>query len=202
MKLVPRQRRRAPAPLNSEAEASIRFIRSTMERAGSFTAVPGWGGVAMGVTALGAAGLAHRATSPAAWLAIWFVEAVLACAIGVWAIRAKANRSGTPLFAGAARRFALTLSPPIIAGAIGTMAIARDGRMGLLPGIWLTLYGAGVITGGAASVRAVPVLGLLLMAVGAAAFFTPPTWGDAWLALGFGGLQILFGIYIARRHGG
>ena len=127
---------------------------------------------------------------------------MLACAIGVWAIRAKANRSGTPLFAGAARRFALTLSPPIIAGAIGTMAIARDGRMGLLPGIWLTLYGAGVVTGGAASVRAVPVLGLLLMATGTAAFFTPAAWGDAWLALGFGGLQILFGVYIARRHGG
>lgn len=193
---------RIPPALDSEAESSIRFIRSTMERAASFTAVPGWGGVAMGVTALLAAWLAQRTTTPSTWLAVWLVEAVLACAIGVWAVGAKARRSDTPLFAGTARRFAMTLAPPIVAAAIATVALARDGQMGLLPPIWLTLYGAGVITGGATSVRAVPVLGLLFMATGAAAFFTPPSWGNTWLALGFGGLQIVFGVYIARRHGG
>ena len=202
MKLAPRTRRRTPAALDSEAEQSIRFIRSTMERAASFTAVPGWGGAAMGATALAAAWLAHGAATPSAWLAIWLVEAVLACAIGIWAIRAKAHRSGTPLFAGATRRFAMTLSPPIVAGAIATVALARENQMAPLPGLWLTLYGAGVITGGASSVRAVPLLGLLILATGAAAFFTPPAWGDAWLALGFGILQTAFGVYIARRHGG
>ncbi|HKQ18196.1 MAG TPA: hypothetical protein VJW75_00485 [Candidatus Eisenbacteria bacterium] len=193
---------RTPPALDSEAESSIRFIRSTMERAASFTAVPGWGGVAMGVTALVAAWLASRATTSSAWLAVWLVEAVLACGIGVWAVAAKARRSDTPLFAGTARRFATTLAPPIVAAAIATVALARDGQVGLLPPIWLTLYGAGVITGGAASVPAVPVLGLLFMATGAAAFFTPPSWGNTWLAIGFGGLQIVFGVYIARRHGG
>ena len=193
---------RTPPALDSEAESSIRFIRSTMERAASFTAVPGWGGVAMGVTALLAAWLASRATTSSAWLAVWLVEAVLACAIGVWAVGAKARRSGSPLFAGAVRRFAMTLAPPIVAGAIATVALARNGLVGLLPPIWLTLYGAGVITGGATSVRAVPVLGLLFMATGTAAFFTPPSWGNSWLAVGFGGLQIVFGVYIARRHGG
>jgi len=193
---------RIPPALDTEAESSIRFIRSTMERAASFTAVPGWGGVAMGVTALLAAWLADRAATSSGWLAVWLVEAVLACAIGVWAIRAKARRSGTPLFAGAARRFAMTLSPPMVAAAIATVAFTRTGQVGLLPPIWLTLYGAGVITGGSTSVPAVPVLGLLFMAMGAAAFFTPPSWGNAWLAAGFGGLQIVFGVYIARRHGG
>jgi len=164
--------------------------------------VPGWGGVAMGATALGAAVLAHGAKTPSAWLAIWLLEAVVAGAIGVWSIRAKARRSGTPLFAGATRRFAMTLSPPIVAGAIATMALAREGRIAPLPGLWLTLYGAGVVTGGASSVRAVPLLGFLFMATGAAAFFTPSAWGDAWLAFGFGVLQIVFGVYIARRHGG
>ena len=202
MKLEPPRRLRIPPALDSEAEESIRFIRNAMERASSFTAVPGWGGVAMGSTALAAAVIAHGAKTPSAWLAVWLVEAVVACAIGVWAIRAKAHRSGTPLFAGATRRFAMTLSPPIVAGAIATMAMAREGRMAPLPGLWLTLYGAGVVTGGASSVRAVPLLGLLLMATGAAAFFTPPAWGDAWLAFGFGALQIVFGVYIARRHGG
>ena len=40
------------------------------------------------------------------------------------------------------------------------------------------------------------------MALGAAAFASPSGWGTAFLAAGFGGLQIAFGLVIARRHGG
>jgi hypothetical protein len=173
-----------------------------MERAGSFTAVPGWGGVAMGVTALAAAWLASRAVTPEAWLSTWLVESVAAFLIGCAAIRIKATRSGTPLFDGSARRFAMTLAPPIAAGAIATIALARLGQFGVLPGLWLLLYGAAVVTGGATSVRVVPLLGVSLMALGAIALATPAAWGNAFLALGFGGLQIVFGLYIARRHGG
>jgi hypothetical protein len=191
----------APA-LGAKAEESLRFIRAAMERAGSFTAVPGWGGVAMGVTALAAAGLAGHATTPRAWLAIWVVEAAVAFLIGCWAIRAKSRRSGAPLFAGASRRFVMTFTPPIVAGAVITAAMARAGDTALLPGVWLVLYGAAVATGGAFSVRAVPTLGLSFMAVGAAALSSPPEWGNGYLAAGFGGLQIVFGLYIARRHGG
>lgn len=173
-----------------------------MERAGSFTAVPGWGGMIMGVTALAAAWIASRAVSPEAWLSTWLVESVAAFLIGCLAIRVKAARSGTPLFDGSARRFAMTLAPPIAAGAIVTLALAKTGTMGVLPGLWLLLYGAAVVTGGASSVRAVPLLGVSLMALGAAALAAPPAWGNAFLAAGFGGLQIGFGLYIARRHGG
>lgn len=173
-----------------------------MERAGSFTAVPGWGGVVMGATALVAAWLASRAVTPQAWLSIWLAESVVAFLIGCAAIQIKARRSGTPLFDGSARRFAMTLAPPIAAGAIATIALARLGQTGVLPGLWLLLYGAAVITGGAASVRVVPLLGVSLMALGAAALAAPPAWGNLFLAAGFGGLQIGFGLYIARRHGG
>lgn len=188
--------------LEERAQEHLQYIRTAMERAGSFTAVPGWGGVAMGATALGAAAIASRASTPQAWLSIWLAEAVLAFLIGCAAIRIKATRSGTPLFDGSARRFAMTLAPPILAGAIATLALARAGDFSVLPGLWLLLYGAAVVTGGAASVRAVPLLGLSLMALGAAALFTPPGWGNAWIAAGFGGLQMGFGFDIARRHGG
>ncbi len=188
--------------LDSQAEEQLRYIRMSMERAGSFTAVPGWGGAAMGVTALVAAWIASRAVTAHAWLATWLIEAIVAFLIGCWAIRAKALRFRTPVFGGSARRFAMTMSPPLVAGAIATTSFVRSGQLGTLPGLWLLLYGSAVVAGGASSVRVVPLLGLALMAVGAAALFSPASWGNAYLALGFGVLQIAFGIYIARRHGG
>ena len=191
-----------PAELGSRAIDNLRFIRETMERASSFTAVPGWGGAAMGVSALVAAGISTKAQSPDEWLGIWLAEAFLAVGIGAWSITAKARRFRIPLFAGPARRFLLTLSPPLAAGALATLALQRAGQTALLPGIWLLLYGTAVVTGGAFSVRIVPVMGIGFMLLGAIALFCPSSWGTAFLAVGFGGLQILFGVLIARRHGG
>ena len=188
--------------LDSHAENNIRFIRATMERAASFTAVPGWGGVAMGVSALAAAALAFRARTPGEWLAIWLAEACLAIAIGLWAMARKARRTNTDLYSGPARRFLLTLIPPLVAAAVLTLALERAGHISLLPGVWLLFYGTAIVTGGAMSVRTVLVMGALFMLLGAAALFSPAAWGTAYLAAGFGGLQIGFGIAIARRHGG
>jgi hypothetical protein len=191
-----------PPALGSRAIDNLRFIRETMERASSFTAVPGWGGVAMGVSALAAAALSTRASTPEEWLGVWLAEAFVALAIGVWAITAKARRSNIPLFAGPARRFLLTLSPPLAAGALVTLALQRAGYTAVLPGIWLLLYGTAVVTGGAFAVRIVPVMGVGFMLLGAISFFCPPAWGTAFLAAGFGGLQIVFGALIAKRYGG
>ena len=156
----------------------------------------------MGATALLAAGLAGRASTEREWLRLWVAEAGLAFAIGVWAIYRKARRAPVPLWSGPARKFALALSPSLLAGTLVTAALFRAGSVALLPGIWLLLYGSAVVTGGAFSVRAVPLLGVCFMLLGAAALFSPPAWGDLYLAAGFGGLQIAFGLVIARRHGG
>src|SRR6202050_1663911 len=159
--------RPAPAPgIHEHAIENLRFIRETMERSGSFTAVPGWGGVAMGITALGAAALAERASTSAEWLTTWSGAAVLAIAVGVYAIRRKVRAAQTPLLAAPAQKFAMSLAPPILAGALLTVVLFRAGFTAVLPGLWLTLYGAGVITGGAFSVRIVPVMGICLMACG------------------------------------
>jgi len=100
----------------------------------------------------------------------------------------------------------LGLLPPLFAGALLTAVLLVSGMVallpGVLPGVWLLLYGTGVVTGGAFSVRTVPVMGLGFMALGAVALLAPPSWGDALLAAGFGGLHLLFGAVIAWRHGG
>jgi hypothetical protein len=180
----------------------LEYIRSAMDRAGGFTAVPGVGGALMGATALGCAALAWPVRGTTRWLTIWLVEAVIAAGIGLAATISKARRSGVPLAGPAARRFALAFSPPIAAGAILTVWFVRADLIGALPGCWLLLYGAAVTTGGAMSVRLVPVMGVCFMAAGIVAFIAPAVWGDALLAAGFGGLQILFGVLIARKHGG
>ena len=191
-----------PTPLPARAADNIRFIRDTMERASRFTAVPGAGVAVMGGTALAAAAVSLRAQTPEQWLGVWLADACLAVAIGVWAMARKARRTHTDLFSGPARRFLLSLTPPLGAAAILTLACERMGHFALLPGIWLLLYGAAVVTGGAMSVRTVLVMGALFMLLGAAALASPASWGTAWLAAGFGVLQIAFGVAIARRHGG
>lgn len=188
--------------LDHEARENLRFIRDTMQRSHAFTAVPGWGGLAMGVTALPAAWLAHRAATPDRWLLTWLVEAHLAAAIGLVTLIAKSRASGQPLRGGAARGFALGFTPPLAAGALLTAVFRLEGWTAQLPGVWLLLYGTGVITGGSHSIRLVPIMGALFVGLAVVAFAAPSAGGDFWMALGFGGLQILFGFLIGRRHGG
>jgi hypothetical protein len=180
----------------------LRFIRRTMERGPAFTAVPGWGGVGMGVSALVASGLASTRPAAEGWLAVWLMEAVVAIGVGTWAMRRKARRAGLPLLSGAGRKFALSFLPPALAGALLTFALYRAGHLVLVPGTWLLLYGAAVVTAGTFSVKVVPVMGLCFMALGGAALLAAPAWGDPFLGAGFGGLHVVFGLHIARKHGG
>ncbi|MGH7445804.1 MAG: hypothetical protein ACREKM_13050 [Longimicrobiales bacterium] len=181
---------------------NLRYIRQTMERAGAFTAVPGWGGVAMGISAILAAVIAARQPTVERWLGVWLAGAAIAIVIAAWASARKARQAGVRLLDGPGRKFALSFLPPVLAGAALTLALYRSENVDALPGTWLLLYGAAVVTAGTYSVRIVPVLGVCFMAAGAAALFSPAAWGDVYLAAGFGGLHIVFGTAIARRYGG
>jgi hypothetical protein len=193
---------RDPPALHAHAMENLRFVRETMERAGTFTAVPGWGGVLMGATALAATPLAGPPLQSSRWLAIWLTDAVVAAAIALVMMARKAGRSGAALSAKPGQRFALAYLPPLAAGGVLTAAFAAKGLITLLPGCWLLLYGAAVVNGGAFSVRIVPVMGLCFMVLGALALAAPVAWGHWFLAAGFGGLHIGFGLVIARRYGG
>ena len=196
----------APDPAASDLVPNLaedlRYIRDTMERSAAFTAVSGWGQVLLGFTALAAAALAARQVSPFTWLRIWLAEGILAVAIGLLFCTWKANRRGLPLFSGPARKVALGLAPPLVAGAFLTFLLFRAGLQSALPATWPLLYGAGIMTGGSFSVRIVPVMGVCFMLLGGLSVLAPIAWGNWFLAAGFGGLHILFGLLIARRHGG
>lgn len=191
-----------PTALGDRAMDDLRFIRRTMERGPAFTAVPGWGGVGMGASALVAATIASTRPAAEGWLAVWLAEAAIAVGIGIWAMRRKAHRAGLPLLSGAGRRFALSFLPPAVAGVLLTVALYRAGGLALVPGTWLLLYGAAIVTGGTFSVKVVPVMGLCFMTLGGMALIAAPAWNDLFLAGGFGGLHLVFGLHIARKHGG
>lgn len=192
----------APVPIHEHAAENLRYIRETMERAGSFTAVPGWGGFSMGWIAVIAGGIAAAQTTRSAWMMCWLVAAVAAVLTGSVAMHRKARSKGTPLFNAPGRRFVLSFLPAVVAGSALTVVLAHNQQWDTLPGAWLLLYGTAVTSGGAFSIRLIPAMGACFLVLGVAALLGPPRWGDAWLVAGFGGLQIIFGIIIARRHGG
>jgi hypothetical protein len=192
-----------PQPIHTHAAENLRYIRDAMERASAFTAVPGWGGIGMGVSAIVTAAIAGPPDGSTRWTVVWLVDAAVAATIALVAMTAKARRAGAPLSTTApADRFALAFLPPLVAGMVLTGVFFWLGLATRLPGCWLLLYGTAVATGGAFSVRVVPIMGVCFMALGIAAFNAPVSWGHWWMAAGFGGLQIGFGWLIARRYGG
>jgi hypothetical protein len=190
-----------PVELHEHAMDNLRYIREAMESSGSFTSVPGWGGIAMGVSALFAALLAASIFADY-WLLVWILDAVLALSIGGWTMARKARSQGVRLWRGVARRFLFGLTPPLAAAVTLSIVLYRLGAHEAIPGTWLLLYGAAVVTGGTYSVRPIPIMGLCFMALGLTAFTTGPAGSNLLLAVGFGGLHILFGAIIARRYGG
>ncbi len=191
-----------PVELHEHAMDNLRYIRRTMERAGSFTAVPGIGGMLMGSTALAAAWVASRQPAGLRWLAVWLGEGLLALLIGLAAAALKSRRVKMPLLSGPGYKFVAGFVPAMAAGALLTVVLFRQGVTGSLPGMWLLLYGTATVSGGGASVRVVPLMGACFMLAGAIALAFPSAPGDIVLAAGFGGLHIVFGTIIAVKYGG
>ena len=191
-----------PPALHARAMDNLRFIRETMEAAGTFTAVSGWGTVVIGATAIAAAALAAVTHSTTRWIFIWLCEAGVSVAISVYTMALKARSAKLPLWSEPARKILFSFAPPMAAGALLTLVMSEQHLVALLTGVWMLLYGVGVVAAGTFSVRIVPVMGLAFMLVGAVALVGPPTWGTAFMAAGFGGLHLFFGTLIARRHGG
>ena len=198
-----------PPSLHGRAMDNLRFIRETMQQASSFTAVSGWAMVAVGATACGTVAVTQwqgwqlgQDRETEWWVAVWMAQAVLSLLIAGTAMHRKARRSDAGLLTGPGRKMALSFSPPMFVGAVLTLVLYRAGLATILPGMWLLLYGTGVVTGGAFSVPSIPVMGCCFMLTGTLALLCSWTLGNIFMAIGFGALHIIFGLHIARRHGG
>lgn len=191
-----------PVSVGDRAAENLRFIRETMELSRNFTAVPGYGGVLMGLTAVGAAVVAYSQTTVRAWLVVWLVEAVLAFLIGLLAMWQKTRSSRGSLMSAPAKKLWLSSLPPMLCGVFITIGLWRHGHFEAMVPVWMLCYGAAVVCGGAFSIRYVPLMGWIFIALGAVAAVLPPDYGNLMMGLGFGALHIVFGAIIGRRFGG
>lgn len=196
------EQRNQPINIGDRAIDNLQFIRETMERSTVFTSVPGYGGIFMGVTAIAAAVIANFQPSIRDWLFVWLVEAFLAAAIGSFAIWQKSKITKNSLLSAPAKKFALGFLPPILCAIFITFGLWRFGDFEALIPVWILLYGAAVVCGGANSVKAVPLAGWCFIALGAVAFFLPADLGNAMMGLSFGILHIIFGAIVAWKYGG
>lgn len=194
--------------LRRRALDDLGFIRATMESSALHTALPDWGGVSMGLTALVATPFALACDSDASWFLVWMIAATIGVAIGALEMWRKARAEGVSLVVGPGSRFAKALAPGLVVGALLTLAIRAVGPFQLLPGVWLLSYGSAVVAAGVHSLRTVRTMGLSIMLAGGVAllglvFVPQERWlGDACMAAGFGGMHVVFGLVIARqRHG-
>lgn len=204
MKPVPLINESQPEPpaLHDRAMDNLRYIRETMEAATAFTGISGWGEIAIGVTALAASAIAALQATFNAWLAVWIAEGLISLLIAGWSMDRKTRAIKAPLGSGPGRKAVFSLTPPMLAGGLLTIVLVQAGLINAIPGVWLLLYGTGVITGGMYSVRVVPIMGICLMALGALALFSPPAFSNWFMAVGFGGLHVVFGAIIVRKYGG
>jgi len=204
----------APPPaLSDRALDNLRFIRETMERAGTFTAISGQGITLTGAVALVATLVAGGRLDSLRWLLCWMAAAAVAFALSAYLTVRKARESQANVTVALARKLALAFFPSLVAGAVLTAVALRAGWYQALPGMWLMMYGAAVMAGGAMSVPVIPVMGAMFMGIGALALAVPLVFAawppevralllNALMAAGFGGLHILFGFAISRRYGG
>jgi hypothetical protein len=185
-----RPRQSNPPEMQARAMDNLRFIRGIMESAATFTAVSGWGQVLIGLTAIVAALVAHRQPMPWGWVATWVGEAGVAVGISIASMAIKSHAANVPLISGPMRKLILTFSPAMLVGAVLTAVFVDRNLYDLLPASCTN------------SVRIVPFMGAAFMMVGAVSFLVPAS-AQTWMMIaGFGGLHIVFGIWIARRHGG
>jgi hypothetical protein len=191
----------APAAIESRALGTLAYIRASIESSSSMD-VPGMSGIVMGIVGLLAAVVVSLPRWAPHWLGIWLGAVVIALTFGGALVARQIGLSGHAGYWGPARKFLLCLCPALLAGAVLTWVLYAVGAAGVIPGMWLLLYGCAVLSAStvtsAGITRLVGIMGALFVALGAITFTLPAGTHTAMLGLGFGVLHIVFGLLIGR----
>ncbi|MGO8858723.1 MAG: hypothetical protein ACLQO1_23945 [Steroidobacteraceae bacterium] len=195
----------SPIPIESRALGTLAYIRASIESSGSM-AVPGMAGIVMGGIGIIATIVASVPRGAPHWLGIWLVAAAVAFALGGAMMAREAAQSGHARYLGPVRKFLLCLCPALLTGAALTFVLWRAGTTGLIPGVWLLLYGCAVLSAStvtiARTMRLICIMGVLFMLLGLLAFAAPAGTHTLILGMGFGALHTIFGILIGHvSHG-
>jgi len=194
-----------PISIESRALGTIAYIRRSIDSSGSM-AVPGMAGVVMGVIGIAATVVASVPRGAAHWLQIWLIAAAAALLFGGATMARQAADNGHARYLGPLRKFLLCLCPALFAGAVLTGLLWNAHATHLIPGVWLSLYGCGVLSAStvtiARTMRLISIMGVLFMLLGLLAFASPPQVHTAILGLGFGALHSIFGVLLGRVNYG
>ena len=186
--------------VQSQAEENLKYIRDTMASASAFTSISGKGLMFTGVVGLLAAWLDLTANqSPS--LPVWLTALAIAVTGSTSLTLLKARQQGTTLLSASGRKLLYAFTPTMFAGGVITFFVANANLGLLLPGLWLSLYGAAVMTAGAHSIAMIKFAGAAFIALGIFAFALPQ-FSILALALGFGALHLAAGYLIWRYYGG
>ena len=191
----PKSSARNTVALDTHALGTLQYIRASIDAAG-LLAVPGSAGIAMGAVGVLTALLVSLKPLAEHWLQIWLVAGLVAIAFGTALMVHQVLSRGTALYRGPLRKFLMCLCPPLLVGAVLTWQLWLRAEFALIPGIWLLMYGCAVMAASTLTRRALAVMGALLAVLGVIALQVPVSFQNAMLGLGFGGLHLLFGIFI------
>jgi hypothetical protein len=191
----------APVTIESRALGTLAYIRASIDSSSSMD-VPGMAGIVMGVIGVLAAVAVSVPRWADHWLGIWLCAAAAALLLGSALVARQYVRRGHTRYFGPAKKFLLCLSPALFAGVVLTGVAWSAGLTGIIPGMWLLLYGCAVLSASTVTIagisRLIGVMGALFVVLGSTTFILPQAAHTFMLGLGFGVLHIVFGILIGR----
>ncbi len=190
-----------------EALERIEEIRALMARSGEYRHLSGWAAIATAALTGGGCfaslALGARFTpvdDPARLAAVWGAVLAVGIVVNVAFTIALAKARGESAWSPAARQMVGGLLPGLLSGAILTVFLFVERRFDALPGTWLVCYGAGLMGASLFAPWELRWAGLSFLLAGGAALFL--LLAHSLLAMGalFGGLHVLFGLYVLWRY--
>lgn len=189
----------------------IAEIRSMMERSSKFLSLSGWAGILAGVYALFGAWVANSLLGfqpDTIFYSYLDLTNILLTAGGVLVLalvtalldsRRKAQKSEESAWNSTSKRLLASMAVPLFTGGLVIILLLQYGLLGLMAPFSLIFYGLAMYNAGFYSIREVRLMGFAQMILGLLNLGFIET-GLLFWAIGFGGIHIVYGIYMHFRY--